>query len=429
MNKIELHDLDTTIYHEKLENGLDVFVVPNHQGNNIYATYSTKLGSVYNEFIPKGENEFISVPDGIAHFLEHKVFEQEDGTDPFEFFASHGASANANTTNYKTTYLFQTTKDIDENLEYLLNYVESPYFTEENVSKEQGIIKQELLMYDDDPYWKLFETTLFNSFKEHPIRYPIGGTVESISEINKDLLYLTYETFYHPRNMFLVVTGDVDHEHIFELVKKCEAKRKVESLDPVRIKLVDEPNEVSKKHEELKMDITIPKVCVAYKINFKELKNITLRNLKKYISFLLDINFGGTSLFLQELKEEGLITDGFGIDTIYTDRHVLIMISSETKNPTEVIKKIEDKMLHLDCTLEELERMKKVGISSNIVMTDNIYAINNKIMADIINEGEVMDNVVGEIKKLNLKELKSLLGKFDFKNKTVTIIKPLEEKE
>ena len=140
MNKIELRGLDTYVYTEVLESGLQIFVVPNENVNKTYATYSTKLGSVYDEFVPIGEKDFIKVPLGVAHFLEHKVFEQEDGTDPFEFFSSHGASANANTSNYKTTYLFQTTDDVKENLEYLLHYVESPYFTYENVKKEKGII-------------------------------------------------------------------------------------------------------------------------------------------------------------------------------------------------------------------------------------------------------------------------------------------------
>lgn len=422
MNKIELQHLDTTIYHEKLPNGLDVFVVPNHNGNNIYATYSTKLGSVYNEFVPLGKKEFIRVPDGIAHFLEHKVFEQEEGQTPFEFFTNHGASANANTSNYKTTYLFQTTKDVLENLRYLLHYVESPYFTDENVEKEKGIIEQELMMYADDPYWKLFETTVFNSFHEHPMKYPIGGTVESIQKITKETLYECYHTFYHPQNMFLVVTGDVDPDEIISLVEEEERKRDLEKREPVKIKLVDEPNTVSKKKEVLQMDITIPKVSVAYKINFKELKNISERDFKKYLSICLGLKFGESSLFVEELKEKNLITESFGIDSIYTDRHVLILISAETKKTNEVIEQIDEAMHHLLCTEEELERVKKVLLSNNIYMTDNIYSLNNKIMTDMIDEGKVMDNVVGEIKHLNQEELENLIKQLDFSNKTVTII-------
>ncbi len=427
MNKIELNHLDTTIYHERLENGLEIFVAPNHHGNNVYATYSTKLGSVYNEFVPFGKKEFVKVPDGVAHFLEHKVFEQEDGSDPFEFFTSHGASANANTSNYKTTYLFQGTKDITENLKYLLHYVEHPYFTDENVEKEKGIIKQELLMYDDDPYWKLYETTLFNSFQKHPIRYSVGGTVQSIQKITKDILYECYNTFYHPRNMFLVVTGDVEPEEIISLVREEQSHRETKEMDAVKIKLVDEPDTVYKEQEDLYMDITIPKVTVAYKINMEQLQNITERDFKKYLNICLDLKFGETSQVVEELKEQNIITESFGYDVIYTNRHALIMISTETKNTKEVILKIDEMIHHLSCTEEELERAKKVIISNNIYMTDHIYSMNHKIMSDMIREGKVMDHVVDEIKRLNIQDLEQLIKQLDFSNKTITTVKEKEK--
>ena len=262
MDKLELKNLDTNIYYEKLSNGLKVFIVPNNNVNKTYVTYSTKFGSIHDSFIPYKKKDYITVPLGVAHFLEHKVFEQEDGTDPFNFFSNHGASANANTSNLKTTYLFQTTKDLKENLEYLLKFVESPYFTDENVEKEKGIIEQELLMYEDEPYNKLYETTIYNSFVKHPIKYSIGGTALSIKKITKEDLYTCYNTFYHPSNMFLVITGKVNPDEIISIIKEHEDKRDLKESSNIKIKGIVEPNRVAKEKEVLKMSITVPKVFI-----------------------------------------------------------------------------------------------------------------------------------------------------------------------
>lgn len=422
MNKIELRGLDTYVYTEVLESGLQIFVVPNENVNKTYVTYSTKLGSVYDEFVPIGEKDFIKVPLGVAHFLEHKVFEQEDGTDPFEFFSSHGASANANTSNYKTTYLFQTTDDVKENLEYLLHYVESPYFTDENVEKEKGIIEQELLMYADDPYNVLYEMTLYNTFVEHPMKYSVGGTVESIRKITKEDLYTCYNTFYHPSRMFVVVTGNVKPEEIINIIREHESKRSISPAEPVKIKLVDEPDEVFKNYEERVMEVSIPKVTVAYKIRLDAFNDLSLRDIKIYLSQLFSLQFSDTSLYVEELKKKELIDDSFAINTVYTDTHAVIMISNETNYVNEVVKAIQEGVKQLHVTEEEVERMKKTLISSPIYMSDNIFRMNNFIMNCMIQDGEINTNKVEEIKKMNLKDMEYVLNNLDLSNSTVSVI-------
>ena len=422
MNKIELRGLDTYVYTEVLESGLQIFVVPNENVNKTYVTYSTKLGSVYDEFVPIGEKDFIKVPLGVAHFLEHKVFEQEDGTDPFEFFSSHGASANANTSNYKTTYLFQTTDDVKENLEYLLHYVESPYFTDENVEKEKGIIEQELLMYADDPYNVLYEMTLYNTFVEHPMKYSVGGTVESIRKITKEDLYTCYNTFYHPSRMFVVVTDNVKPEEIINIICEHESKRSISPAEPVKIKLVDEPDEVFKNHEERVMEVSIPKVTVAYKIRLDAFNDLSLRDIKIYLSQLFSLQFSDTSLYVEELKKKELIDDSFAINTVYTDTHAVIMISNETNYVNEVVKAIQEGVKQLLVTEEEVERMKKTLISSQIYMSDNIFRMNNFIMNCMIQDGEINTNKVEEIKKMNLKDMEYVLNNLDLSNSTVSVI-------
>src|SRR5574344_1555317 len=185
MKKKTIKGIDLDVYHEILDNGLDIYIIPNHNVNNTYATYSTRYGGMHNDFIPNGEKKMTSVPKGIAHFLEHKMFEQEDDTDVFKFFSERGSDANANTNSKKTTYLFSGPNAFYENLEFLLNYVEKPYFTDQNVEKEKGIIKQEIKMYEDKPYSRMYNRILYNTYINNPFKYPTIGTIESVSSITK----------------------------------------------------------------------------------------------------------------------------------------------------------------------------------------------------------------------------------------------------
>jgi len=219
MKSFELTKLDLELYHEELNNGLNIYIVPKTNVNNVYVTFTTKFGSKHQSFVPFNEKKMIKVPDGVAHFLEHKLFEQEDGHNPFAFFAESGASSNANTSNHKTTYLFSCSTKLEENLEFLLDFVQTPYFTKENVNKEKGIIEQEIKMYQDNPFFVLYEKSVYNSIVKHPIKIPILGTMESITKIEKEDLYTCYNTFYHPNNMILVITGNVKTESILEIKK------------------------------------------------------------------------------------------------------------------------------------------------------------------------------------------------------------------
>ncbi|WP_145614081.1 EF-P 5-aminopentanol modification-associated protein YfmH, partial [Bacillus licheniformis] len=221
---IEFEQLKETLYYEKMPGGLDVYVLPKEGFNKTYAVFTTKYGSIDNQFVPLGKDEMVRVPDGIAHFLEHKLFEKEDG-DVFQQFSRQGASANAFTSFTRTAYLFSSTSNVEENLETLVDFVQDPYFTEKTVEKEKGIIGQEINMYDDNPDWRLFFGLIENMYQEHPVRIDIAGTIESISHITKDLLYECYETFYHPSNMLLFVVGPVDPEAIIRQVRENQQKK------------------------------------------------------------------------------------------------------------------------------------------------------------------------------------------------------------
>lgn len=424
MKEIKLNNLDLELFTETLDNGLEIYIIPKKTNNNIFVTYSTKYGSIQNEFIPIGEKKMKKVPGGIAHFLEHKMFEQESGVDPFAYFSERGADANANTNYYKTTYLFSGTNFFKENLTFLLDYVEHPYFTEENVEKEKGIIEQEIAMYQDDAYSRLFEEIMYNAFVNHPIRYPVIGTKESVRSITKDDLYTCYNTFYHPSNMFVVVTGNVEPLAVVNIIKEQEETRKVKPLEKIKVAPIHEPDTVFRETEELTMNITIPKVCIGYKINMKQFKNINPKKVLKYLLALLDIKLGPISDFLEKLKKEQIVTSDLGLDYIDAGDHILLLITADTKYPEELIKEVETELSSLEISEKDLNRQKKAILSAYIFMSDNIYSMNYKVMNDIIRYKEVICNDCDIIKSLNSKEYEQVKKNIKLNNKTTFIIKP-----
>jgi len=204
--------------------GLDIYIWKMEDYSTSYALFGTKYGSINTKFRTKNEKDFITVPNGIAHYLEHKLFENED-CDVFSLYAKTGASANAYTSFDKTCYLFSCTDNVYESLEILLSFVQSPYFTEETVQKEQGIIGQEIRMYDDNAGWRVFFNMLQGMYHNHPVKIDIAGTVESIAKINADLLYQCYNTFYNLNNMVLSIAGNIDEDKILEIQKDKESIR------------------------------------------------------------------------------------------------------------------------------------------------------------------------------------------------------------
>jgi predicted Zn-dependent peptidase len=216
MEKIRIKNLEEDVYYEKLDNGLEVYLYTKDDIYTNYVTFTTKYGSVYNDFVPIGESKIRSFPKGIAHFLEHKVFTEKEDPQPMEFFAKSGSLCNAYTTFRNTSYLFYATKDLKENIEYLLNYVQNIYLTEDDVEKEKGIISEEIHMYEDRPGDVLFEKVRLNTLNSSPYRNSIIGTVKDIESITKEDLETCYYTFYNPSNMFIVVTGSFDPEEIMK---------------------------------------------------------------------------------------------------------------------------------------------------------------------------------------------------------------------
>ena len=194
MQIIENLQVKEKLYTEKLENGLNIMIIPKKGIKKKYVMWATHYGSMDNKFVVPGEDKETEVPDGVAHFLEHKMFEQPNGTNSLDTLMALGIDANAYTTNDHTAYLFECSEDENfyKGLDEFMDYVQHPYFTDENVEKEKGIIGQEIMMYDDYPEWKVYLNTLEAMYHEHPVKLDITGTIETISHIDKDILYKCY---------------------------------------------------------------------------------------------------------------------------------------------------------------------------------------------------------------------------------------------
>ena len=418
--KHKFKNVDLDLYSYKFSNGLRLFVVPFKNANNIYATFSTKYGSSIDEFKPYNKNKYIKIPAGVAHFLEHKIFEQKNNIDPFTFYTNNGADANANTSNYKTTYLFSGPDKLKENLNYLLDFVQDPYFTDENVLKEKGIIEQEIKMYDDMPFWKLYDTTLNNVFINHPLKKPIAGKVSDIMKINKEILYDCYYTFYNPANMFITVTGNVDPNLVYETVFENQKRKKFNKFKKVSIKKVLEPDNVYLKKEILNLDVKIPKFSLAYKINVKD---YDINHLNLCLNTILDCKIGSTSILSDKLFKKGLITENLEYETILADNHIIYIIMGETYEVNKVIKMIKDTLSNLSINEEELERKKKVLKSVVQYRSDNIYAVNSKINNNIIKFNKVILNDYDLIDNLNIDEFEKIINDIDLSNLSEVIVK------
>lgn len=328
--------------------GLKIYILEKPQYNSAYAVFGTKYGSIDNCFSVDGEK--VTVPEGIAHFLEHKLFESEDG-DAFTRFAETGAAANAFTSFDRTCYLFSCSDRFYENLEILLDFVQSPYFTEQTVKKEQGIIGQEIRMYDDSPDWRVTFNMLGAMYKNHFVKIDIAGTVDSIAEIDDKLLYRCYNTFYNPSNMFVCIAGNVSTEKVLSVIKGAIKETKQAEL--IRIGC-DEPDEIQRSYVSQKMSVAQPMFC----FGFKERVEKPERTVKEKLAtaLLAEIAAGDCSPLYKKLINDGLINDEFGFEYFTGNGYACLMFEGESSDPVRVSEEIK----------AELERIRKDGIDKKL---------------------------------------------------------------
>ena len=400
MQIIENSKVKEKIYKEKLDNGLVVMVIPKKDTVKKYIIWGTNYGSNDNKFIVPGEEKVTEVPNGVAHFLEHKLFEQENGTNSLDTLTALGVEANAYTTNDHTAYLYGCTDNFYEALDEFMDYVQHPYFTDENVEKEKGIIGQEIMMYDDYPDWRVYINLLNAMYYENPIKIDITGTIETISKIDKEILYKCYNTFYNPSNMLLVVCGDFEPEKIIEEIKN----RLIDKKESGEIKRIypEEKEEIVKKKVEQKLEVSEP----LFMIGIKDMPDLTKKSeekVKKHISLqiLLNLIFGRSSKLYQRLYNEGTIFGLPSLDYEFGNTYSHILITGQSKNPEmvfEELKKEIEKLKKEGINSSDLERIKKMLYGDYIREFDDVTDISRNVLSDYfkgINSFDYLEEIQG----------------------------------
>lgn len=428
-DKIESNLLKEQILYGVHESGLKIYLVPKLGFCKYYAIYGTEYGSIDRVLKAPGTEEFDQLPDGIAHFLEHKLFEEEGGGNAFDRFALTGANSNAFTSFDMTAYLFSCTDSFYENLDILIDFVNHPYFTDENVSKEQGIIGQEIKMYDDDPGWKLFFNMLQALYKNNPVKTDIAGTVQSISKITPELLYRCCEAFYNPSNMFLVMVGDIDAQKAVAIVDKYVSADK--DRGKIEREKVDEPRAAVKHEIYQKMSVSKPQFMIGFKEAETDVEGRAL--LKKQIEtqILMTLLFGKSSEFFMKLYEEGLIDGSFSCDSEIEKKYGFSNISGESKAPKAVYKRVLERIEEVKksgLNDEEISRIKKVLIGSNLRGYNDVERIGNNFIRSFMAGINPFDyeTVAENITKAELTE--RLMSHFSEEASAMSVIEPLEEK-
>ncbi len=424
MKKINLKGLDLVAYTETLSNGLDVIFVPFEKKSNYYISYATRFGSEITSFTPAGEKKSIKVPDGIAHFLEHKMFEQESGEDPFAYFSKSGTGANASTSYDNTQYICYGTKNFIDNLRYLIQYVNAPYYTDENVEKEKGIIAEELKMYADLPDVQLETKLRENVYHVHPRRVDIGGTVDEIYKITKENLYLCYNNFYSPNNMFILVVGKFPMEEAMSVIHQELDTR--ENLEKAEIATIKEKKSVRKKEDSFVGNIQVPKIAVGLKVPIADLGEYEDLELDLYLTMFTTMLFGSSSLFRERARNEKLLNN-FYSDWDNTEQYKTYMILSSTNHPESLVQEIKKELSNHELDEAMFERMKKVWIANEVKMADYIDSTVNNVFDDMIRYHKVIPNKVDMIRKMNMKTLEKIVSKIDFDNLSVVIMNAQEE--
>jgi predicted Zn-dependent peptidase len=364
MEQLVYPKLQETVWRERMDNGLEVYVLPKPGFAKTYATFTTKFGSIDNRFRPPGGEE-IRVPDGIAHFLEHKMFEEPEG-DIFSTFANQGASANAFTSFDRTVYLFSATRLVSENLKTLIDFVQNPYFTDENVEKEKGIIIQEIGMYRDNPDWRVYFGLIEALYVRHPVHIDIAGTAESVRSITKEMLYDCYNAFYHPSNMTLFVVGGVEPQAVMEQVRRNQSSKTFGPGGAIERVFEEEPLRVRNPRVTLELPVSLPK-CL---FGFKEAPGADQGDeaVKRELAskLMLEALLGPSSELYQSLYDDNLISDSFGHEYNTGPGYAFSVIGGETRDPDELQSRVCGALYDaaergIDPGVFERARRKRIG--------------------------------------------------------------------
>ena len=426
MEELELKGLNEKIYVYHTKCGLPIYMWVNEKVSSMYASLSVKYGSIHTKF--KIGKKTYEVPNGIAHFLEHVKFNIDEETTAHDEFYKLGGDANAFTTFDYTSYIVFATNNKKENLEELLNFVYNPFFTKKCISKEKGIIVEEANMGLDDPYSIVFFHSLLNTLQKSKYRNTITGTPDDVTSITLEDVKLVYDTFYHPENMFLTLTGNFNPYEMACLVEDNLSKKKFgKYLNPIIIK-ENEPKKVTTKYKEEYINVTYPRLKFSIKMDMSRFKNYSSLELKILTSLLFNINFGATSDFKDELMEKGLIQNMNVTCDVYDDTFVVtINVTSNFKE--EIIKKVKEKLENLSISELDLKRKKNATIATLILDYEDLENVSYRIQDDVLNNGGIVTNLKEILEDETIDDLKNIIDLLDFDNISINVFLPKENQK
>ena len=424
MQIIENSKVKEKLYIEKLENGLTVMIMPKKNIQKKYMIWATNFGSIDNKFIAPNDKEETNIPDGVAHFLEHKMFEQQNGTNSLDTLTALGVNANAYTTTDHTCYLFECTDNFYPAMDELMDYVQNPYFTDQNVEKEKGIIGQEIQMYDDYPSWAVYMNAMKCMYKNNPIIIDIAGSIESISKIDKEVLYKCYNTFYHPSNMVMCFAGEFEPEALIEEVKK--RLKPTEKHGEIKRIYPEEPEQIVKKENTQNMEVSMPIFVIGIK-DVIDNKNYTSSNIvKKHIAIeiLLNMLIGKSSKLYKELYEAELITGEPYLEYEFSKQYAHVSITGQSNDPKKVLEKFEAEIKQMkenDIDSAHFQRVKNMIYGNYVKEYDDVAEICRMFVGDYM-KGINSFEYIEEYEQVTPEYTKQVLEEVFKEDKTVLSI-------
>ncbi|MGD8191095.1 EF-P 5-aminopentanol modification-associated protein YfmH [Brevibacillus ginsengisoli] len=424
MQTTTFQQVNETLYKETLSNGLQVFLLPKEGFSKTYAVFTTRYGSIDSHFrLTNGEQ--VNVPDGIAHFLEHKMFEKKD-RDVFQDFSRNGASYNAFTSFNRTAYLFSSTDHVQDNLTILLDFVQEPYFSDQSVEKEKGIIGQEIQMYQDNPDWNVYMNLLKAMYKDHPINIEITGTIESIAKITPQTLYDCYETFYHPSNMVLLVVGAFDPESIMQLIRSNQEKKQFAPTPKIDRIFPEEPAQIAKPKVEKQLSVGLPKCLIGFKETAKGLTGEALLKREMTTKLALDILLGNSSDIYQKMYDSGLVTESFDFDYSNETDYGYSIIGGDTPDPDKLVETIRQEItryIESGITKDDFERSKRKKIGMFLRSLNSVEFIANQFTSYQFN-GIDLFSILPVLEKVTREDVDQRIQEhFKFDQMAVSIVR------
>lgn len=416
MEVIKIKGIDEEVYKTVSKEGLAIYIWKNEYAKNFYLSLNVKYGSIDTEFQIK--NKKYTVPNGIAHFIEHIKFNVDKNRTANDLFDPLGSDINAFTTFKYTSYLVYGNSKLNENLNNLLDYVYTPYFTKEIIKKERGIITSEINMGKDEPYNNLYFGFNECIYAKEKYRNLITGEVEDIKKIDLEDINLIYETFYHPANMFLVVTGNINPYEIEKIVNANLSKKDIKPyLNPKKVKTL-EPKSVFKKEHTIYANIEVEKAMIGVKLERKNFKNYDKANLNILLNIILANNFGDTSDLKEKLLEEELI-NYLGFSRYVEDEFVVIDITIESKYIEEAVKRIIEGLNNLTISEEDLKRKINSSIAALVMNYEDVEQVNNNIQNYLICYDKIIPNLKEIYENITLEDTLDIISKINTKEMVV----------